>query len=101
MREYFYVLQQKILKLTQENEELKKAKKNFFAKEKEKFNFGFDNGSTTFTQYLQISSSSNKRNYTDYMKESKIYEKKNNSHMNGEKNDLNKKIWRSFGEKIS
>ena len=90
LREYFYVLQQKILKLTQENEELKKAKKNFFAKEKEKFNFGFDNGSTTFTQYLQISSSSNKRNYTDYMKESKIYEKKNNSHMNGEKNDLNK-----------
>ena len=90
LREYFYVLQQKILKLTQENEELKKDKKNFLAKEKEKYNFGFDNSPTTFTQYLQISSSSNKRNYIDYLKDSLIYDKKNNNNSNVEKNNINK-----------
>ena len=90
LREYFYVLQQKILKLTQENEDLKKDKKNLLVKEKEKFNLGFDNGSTTFTQFLQLSSSSNKRNYIDYLKESKISEKKNIINPNGEKNNINK-----------
>jgi hypothetical protein len=90
LREYFYVLQQKILKLTQENEDLKKDKKNLLVKEKEKFNLGFDNGSTTFTQFLQLSSSSNKRNYIDYLKESKISEKKNIINPIGEKNNINK-----------
>ena len=90
LREYFYVLQQRILKLSEENEELKKEKKNFYAKEKEKYNYGINNGTTTYTQLLQINSSSNKRNYIDYLKESKINDDKNKINLNHEKNNLNK-----------
>ena len=74
LREYFYVLQQRILNLTEENEELKKFKKNYL--EKEKYNFGFNNG-TTYTQFLQLSENNNKRNYNDFIKGKKITENKN------------------------
>ena len=88
LREYFYVLQQKILKLTQENEELKKEKKNFYLKEKDKYNFGFNTPNATYTQLMQLSSSSNKRNYIEYLKESKINTNKNKNNSN-EDNNIN------------
>ena len=68
LHEYFYVLQQKILKLTQENEELNKYKKNQM--EKEKFNYN-NNNNNIYTQLLKISKPDNKRNYLDYIKDNK------------------------------
>ena len=87
LREYFYVLQQKILKLTKENEELKKDKKNFFVKEKEK-NYIYNNGTcTTYTQLLMLTSEPKKRNYIEYMKDNKIND---NNKLNEEKKNLKK-----------
>ena len=62
LREYFYVLQQKIQKLTSQNEDLIKEKKDILAKEKEKYNFGFDNSTPNYTQLLQLTSNIKKRN---------------------------------------
>ena len=93
LREYFYVLQQKILKLNQENEELKKDKKNFFAKEKEIFSSGYNNGDKfQYTQLMQLTSSSpKKRNYTDYLKDNKMNNNKNNKNSNEEEDNYNNK----------
>ena len=82
LREYFYVLQQKIMKLTQENEELKKEKKNFV----NNYNYGFNNPNTTYTQLMQLTSGTNKRNYIDYLKETNINKNKSN-----EDNNINDK----------
>ena len=82
LREYFYVLQQKIMKLTQENEELKKEKKNFV----NNYNYGFNNSNTTYTQLMQLTSGTNKRNYIDYLKETNINKNKSN-----EDNNINDK----------
>ena len=64
LHEYFYVLQQKILKLTQENNELNKYKKNIMMREK-------SNNNNLFSQMLQLSGSNNKRNYFDYLSDKK------------------------------
>lgn len=58
LHEYFYVLQQKIVKLTEENEELKKYKKNLIMKEK--------NENNIFTQFIQLSGPNHKRNILEY-----------------------------------
>ena len=67
LHEYFYVLQQKILKLTKENEELNKYKKNILSNEK----YNYTNSNIVYTQLLQLSESKNKRNYMDYFMEKK------------------------------
>ena len=64
LREYFYVLQQKILKLTQENDELNKYKKNMIMKEK-------NHDNNILTQLIQLSGNEHKRNYFDYMMDKK------------------------------
>ena len=88
LHEYFYVLQQKILKLTQENEELTKFKKN---KEKEKYDY---NNNTTYTQLLKLSENDNKRNYLDYMRDSKNkkIENEKNKIISNNNIDNNKKL---------
>lgn len=88
LHEYFYVLQQKILKLTQENEELNKYKKNVIAKEK--YN---SNSNATYTQLLQLSENKYKRNILDYMadkKHKKIDNEKNNNINDFTSNNNNK-----------
>ena len=92
LREYFYVLQQKILKLTQKNEELLKEKKNNYAKERDKFNFPYNNQNATFTQLLQLSSNTKKRNYIDFMEENKIKNNNNIINKNGENNVINNNV---------
>ena len=71
LKEYFFVLQQKITKLTQENEELNKYKKNVIINMK--------NDNDIYTQLIQLSKNDHKRNYQDFMKDKKsgIYENKN------------------------
>ena len=88
LREYFYVLQQKIQKLTTQNEELIKEKKDILAKEKEKFNFGFNNSTPNYTQLLQLSTNVKKRNYNEYIQEYKNKEK-NKLNSIEEKNNMN------------
>ena len=75
LREYFYVLQQKIQKLTTQNEELIKEKKDLLVKEKEKLNFGFNNPTPNYTQLLQLSTNIKKRNYNEYIQEYKNKDK--------------------------
>ena len=90
LREYFYVLQQKIQKLTTQNEELAKEKKDLLAKEKEKYNFGFNNSTPNFTQLLQLSTNVKKRNYNEYIQEYKNKDKdKNKLNSSEEKNNMN------------
>ena len=90
LREYFYVLQQKIQKLTTQNEELAKEKKDLLAKEKEKYNFGFNNSSPNFTQLLQLSTNVKKRNYNEYIPEYKNKDKdKIKLNSSEEKNNMN------------
>ena len=90
LREYFYVLQQKIQKLTTQNEELAKEKKDLLAKEKEKYNFGFNNSTPNFTQLLQLSTNVKKRNYNEYIQEYKNKDKdKNKLNSSEEKNNIN------------
>ena len=90
LREYFYVLQQKIQKLTIQNEELAKEKKDLLAKEKEKYNFGFNNSTPNFTQLLQLSTNVKKRNYNEYIQEYKNKDKdKNKLNSSEEKNNMN------------
>ena len=90
LREYFYVLQQKIQKLTTQNEELAKEKKDLLAKEKEKYNFGFNNSTPNFTQLLQLSTNVKKRNYNEYIQEYKNKDKdKIKLNSNEEKNNIN------------
>ena len=60
LHEYFYVLQQKILKLKQENEELTKYKKNIMMKEKH------ENNNNIFTQLIQLDENNHKRNHLEY-----------------------------------
>ena len=60
LHEYFYVLQQKILKLKQENEELTKYKKNTIMKEKNEYN------NNIFTQLIQLDGNNHKRNHLEY-----------------------------------
>ena len=88
LREYFYVLQQKIQKLTTQNEELIKEKKDLLVKEKEKFNFGFNNPTPNYTQLLQLSTNIKKRNYNEYIQEYKNKEK-NKLNSIEEKNNMN------------
>ena len=88
LREYFYVLQQKIQKLTTQNEELIKEKKDILAKEKEKFNFGFNNSTPNYTQLLQLSTNVKKRNYNEYIQEYKNKEKNKLNSIEG-KNNMN------------
>ena len=59
LHEYFYVLQQKIVKLKQENEELTKYKKNIMMKERNENN-------NILTQLIQLDGNNHKRNYLDY-----------------------------------
>ena len=90
LREYFYVLQQKIQKLTTQNEELAKEKKDLLAKEKEKYNFGFNNSTPNFTQLLQLSTNVKKRNYNEYIQEYKNKDKdKIKLNSSEEKNNIN------------
>lgn len=90
LREYFYVLQQKIQKLTTQNEELAKEKKDLLAKEKEKYNFGFNNSTPNFTQLLQLSTNVKKRNYNEYIQEYKNKDKdKIKLNSSEEKNNMN------------
>ena len=90
LREYFYVLQQKIQKLTTQNEELAKEKKDLLAKEKEKYNFGFNNSTPNFTQLLQLSTNVKKRNYNEYIQEYKNKDKdKNKLNSSEEKKNIN------------
>ena len=90
LREYFYVLQQKIQKSTTQNEELAKEKKDLLAKEKEKYNFGFNNSTPNFTQLLQLSTNVKKRNYNEYIQEYKNKDKdKNKLNSSEEKNNMN------------
>ena len=90
LREYFYVLQQKIQKLTTQNEELAKEKKDLLAKEKEKYNFGFNNSTPNFTQLLQLSTNVKKRNYNEYIQEYKNKDKdKNKLNSSEEKSNMN------------
>ena len=90
LREYFYVLQQKIQKLTTQNEELIKEKKDILAKEKEKFNFGFNNSTPNYTQLLQLSTNVKKRNYNEYIQEYKNKDKdKIKLNSSEEKNNMN------------
>ena len=65
LREYFYVLQQKIVKLMQENDELNKYKKNMIMKEK-------NHDNNILTQLIQLSGNEHKRNYYDYLMDKKI-----------------------------
>ena len=88
LREYFYVLQQKIQKLTTQNEELIKEKKDILAKEKEKFNFGFNNSTPNYTQLLQLSTNIKKRNYNEYIQEYKNKQKNKLNSIEG-KNNMN------------
>ena len=86
LHEYFYVLQQKIVKLTKENEELYKYKKNIISKEKN----NYTNNNIVYTQLLQLSERKNKRNYMDYntnKKSNNIDNKKNQN--NNETNIIN------------
>ena len=64
LREYFYVLQQKIMKLKQENDELNKYKKNL--------NLNMRNDKDIYTQLIQLTENNHKRNYQDYIKDKKI-----------------------------
>ena len=90
LREYFYVLQQKIQKLTTQNEELAKEKKDLLAKEKDKYNFGFNNSTPNFSQLLQLSTNVKKRNYNEYIQEYKNKDKdKNKLNSSEEKNNMN------------
>ena len=59
LHEYFYVLQEKISKLTTENEELVKFKKNALAKEK------MNNNNTNFSYTQLFQMANNKRNYNE------------------------------------
>lgn len=58
LHEYFYVLQQKIVKLTEENDELKKYKKSIIMREK--------NENNIYTQFIQLSGTNHKRNILEY-----------------------------------
>ena len=87
LREYFYVLQQKIQKLTSQNEDLIKEKKDILAKEKEKYNFGFDNSTPNYTQLLQLTSNVKKRNYNEYIQQYKNQD--NKAKLNSSENKSN------------
>ena len=81
LREYFYVLQQKILKLTKENEDLKKEKKN-------NYYGGYNSGNATYVHLMQLSSNTEKRNYREYMNEHKIIDNKNKINTSDDKKSL-------------
>ena len=63
LKEYFFVLQQKIMKLTQENEELNKYKK--------KVSMQVKSDNDIYTQLIKLSDNNHKRNYQDFLKDKK------------------------------
>jgi len=87
LHEYYYVLQQKIIKLTQENEELKKFKSNAIAKERNNFNY---NVNIAYTQLLQLSENKNKRNYMEYTQDKKSGAISDNKKKQNNINEINK-----------
>ena len=65
------------------------------AKEKEKYNFGFDNSTPNYTQLLQLTSNVKKRNYNEYIQQyknqdnkAKLNSSENKSNDNKEENNM-------------
>ena len=89
LHEYYFVLQQKIIKLTQENEELKKYKNNAIAKERNNYNYNY-NSNIAYTQLLQLSENKSKRNYMEYTLDKKNGTIGDNKKKQNNINEINK-----------